>query len=223
MTEAGGGIAATSIEDSPSRQAETVGRPMDGVEVRVVDEERRPLPTGHVGELAYRGPSRMLGYFRSPEMNRAAIDEDGWLYTGDMAVLDGEGFIRIVGRKKDLIIRGGQNVYPAEIERLIASLPGVAEAAVVGVPGPAGDERVWAFVEAMQGADITAHDVLRHCRQSLEAFKIPEHVRIVAELPRTGLGKVAKAELRAQVLAELNAVQKHRAEEEGDGTEHAQS
>ncbi|MGQ9681338.1 MAG: class I adenylate-forming enzyme family protein [Anaerolineae bacterium] len=222
MTEAGGGIAATSIEDSPSRQAETVGRPMDGVEVRVVDEERRPLPAGHVGELAYRGPSRMLGYYRSPEMNRAAIDEDGWLYTGDMAVLDSEGYIRIVGRKKDLIIRGGQNIFPAEIERCIASLPGVAEVAVIGVADRAGDERVWAFVEAVQGADLTAQDVLRHCRQNLEAFKIPEQVRIVAELPRAGPGKVAKAELRARVLSEPNVVPKGSDRREGDGTEHTQ-
>jgi acyl-CoA synthetase (AMP-forming)/AMP-acid ligase II len=189
---------------------------MEGIEVRVVDEERRPLPAGQVGELAYRGESRMLGYYRAPELSEATIDGEGWLYTGDLAVMDDEGFIRIVGRKKDLIIRGGQNVYPAEIEHCIAALAGVVEAAVVGVPGPTGDERVWAFVELQDGAEITAHDVLRHCRQGLEAYKIPDQVHIVRGLPRTALGKVAKRELRLRALHEMGVMGHTAREEEHD-------
>jgi fatty-acyl-CoA synthase len=197
MTEVGGGISATSVEDSPSRQAETVGRPMDGMEVRVVDEERRPLPPGRVGELAVRGASRMLGYYGAPELTREVVDAEGWYYTGDLAVMDEQGFIRIVDRKKDVIIRGGQKIYPAEVEQFLEAHPAIREAAVVGVPGPAGDERVWAFVVRKEGGELTARDVLDYCRGALEAYKVPDQVRFLAELPRSEAGKVRRRELRA--------------------------
>ena len=201
-TEIGGGISATSVEDSADRQAETVGRPMSGMEIRIVDESRRPLPPGQVGELACRSESRMLGYYRAPELTQDVLDEEGWYYTGDLAVMDEEGFIRIVGRKKDLIIRGGQNIYPEEIEQFLARHEGIREAAVVGVPGPAGDERVWAFVLPEEGGTLSAQEVLQYCREGLEAYKIPDQVRFVAEFPRSGLGKVQKTVLRAMAEAE---------------------
>lgn len=203
MTEVGGGISATSVEDSPRHQAETVGRAMTGIEVRIVDEERRPLEPGQVGELAVRGESRMLGYYRSPELTQAAVDADGWYYTGDLALMDGQGFIRVIDRKKDVIIRGGQNIYPAEIERFLAAHPAVEEAAVVGVPGRAGEERVWAFVVPAAGATLEARALLGYCRGSLEAYKVPEQVRIVDDLPRSSLGKVKKDALRALATGEL--------------------
>jgi len=209
MTEVGGGIAATSVEDSAARQAETVGRAMLGMEVRVVDEARQPLPPGQVGELAVRGEGRMLGYYRAPELTEEALDADGWYYTGDLAVIDRQGYIRIVDRKKDIIIRGGQNIYPAEIEQFLVTCHDISEVAVVGVPDaagpaprPAGDERVWAFVVPAEGSELSARDVLEYCRGALEPFKLPDQVRLVSSLPRSALGKVQKAELRAMVVGE---------------------
>lgn len=144
----------------------------------------------------------MLGYYRAPELTQDVLDEEGWYYTGDLAVMDEQGFIRIVGRKKDLIIRGGQNIYPEEIEQYLARHEGIREAAVVGVPGPAGDERVWAFVLPEEGGTLSAQEVLQYCREGLEAYKIPDQVRFVTEFPRSGLGKVQKTVLRAMAEAE---------------------
>jgi fatty-acyl-CoA synthase len=201
-TETAGGIAATSIADSDQRQAETVGRPMPGVELKVVDEARRELPRGQVGELACRSDSVMLGYYRAPDMSAQVLDEDGWYYTGDLAVLDEQGYLRIVGRKKDLIIRGGQNVYPAEIENVLAAHPQIREAAVVGVPASVGGERVWAFILLEDGAGLTPREVVAYCRQELEPYKIPCLVRIVDAFPRSSTGKPQKFKLRETALGE---------------------
>lgn len=202
-TETGGGVAATSLADSDERQAETVGRPMPGMEVKVVDEQRRELPPGQVGELACRSDSVMLGYYRAPEMTAEVVDEDGWYYTGDLAVIDDKGYLRIVGRKKDMIIRGGQNIYPAEIEAYLASHPKIREAAVVGVPAMVGGESAWAFVILEEGVEMTAQEVRDHCRAELEVYKIPSRVRFVAEFPRSGTGKPQKFKLRELALQEM--------------------
>jgi len=196
-TETAGGIAATSLADSEKQQAETVGRPMPGMEVKIVDEQRRELPPGQVGELACRSDSVMLGYYRAPDATAEVMDEDGWYYTGDLAVMDDEGYLRIVGRRKDVIIRGGQNIYPAEIESFLASHPKIREAAVVGVPAPVGGESAWAFVILEEDAAMTARDVLDYCRTELEPHKIPAHVRFVAEFPRSQTGKPQKFKLRS--------------------------
>jgi fatty-acyl-CoA synthase len=201
-TETGGGVAATSLADSDERQAETVGRPMPGMEIKVVDEQRRELSPGQVGELACRSDSVMLGYYRAPEMTATVKDEDGWYYTGDLAVIDDKGYLRIVGRKKDMIIRGGQNIYPAEIEAYLTSHPKIREAAVVGVPSPVGGESAWAFVILEDGAEMSAREVRDYCRAELEAYKIPSHVRLVTEFPRSGTGKPQKFRLREQALQE---------------------
>ncbi len=202
MTELGGGIAATDLEDSPLRQAETVGRAMPGMDVRVVDEERRPVPPGVVGELACRSDSVMLGYFGHAEDPGISIDQDGWLYTGDLAVVDEHGYLHIVGRKKDVIIRGGVNVYPARVEHVLAGLPGVREAAVVGVPDPLLGEAVWAFVVPEAGATLQEADLIRHCRAELEAHEIPQRVRFLPDLPRASSGKPRKIDLRQLALKE---------------------
>lgn len=210
-TEIGGGIAATSLEDAPDIQAETVGHGMPGMELRVVDETRRPLPAGQRGELACRSASRMLGYYHAPELTHQVLDDEGWYYTGDLAVMDERGLIRIVGRSKDVIIRGGQNIDPAEIEQHLMTHPAIREAAVVGVasaprePGGLGSERVWAFVLLEDGAHATAAEVLDHCRATLEAHKIPDEVRLVTSLPRSSLGKVQKKELRERASQEDGA------------------
>ena len=203
MTEAAGGIAVTGLAESDSEQAETVGRPMPGVDVRIVDEERRDLPAGQVGELVVRGAGVMKGYYQAPELTAKVLDEGGWLYTGDMALIDQKGFLRIVGRKKDLIIRGGQNIYPAEIEQYLETHPKIEKSAVVGVPAAVGGESVWAFVRLKENARMTIQEVLDYCRGTLEIYKIPSEVRFVSELPQSEMGKSQKFKLRAAALQEL--------------------
>jgi acyl-CoA synthetase (AMP-forming)/AMP-acid ligase II len=201
-TEMGGGIAVTSLADSDQERTETVGRPMPGMEVKIVDEGRRQLPPGEVGELACRSDGVMLGYYRAPDITAQVLDEDGWYYTGDLARVDERGYVQIVGRKKDVIIRGGQNIYPPEIESHLTSHPHIRESAVVGVPSDAGGESVWAFVILEEGSEMTEREVLDHCRASLEPYKTPSHVRFVADLPRSNTGKPQKFKLRAMALQE---------------------
>jgi acyl-CoA synthetase (AMP-forming)/AMP-acid ligase II len=199
-TETGGGIAATSITDSDERQAETVGQPMPGMEIRIVDERRRELPPGQVGELACRSDSVMLGYFGAPEETAEVIDEDGWYYTGDLAMIDDKGYLKIVGRLNDMIIRGGQNIYPAEIESVLASHPKVQEVAVLGVPVSMGGEQVWAFVIPESKDGLTPSDVLAFCREELEPYKIPSRVELVDDFPRSETGKPQKYVLRNRAI-----------------------
>lgn len=193
----------TSPVDSDAMQLETVGRLLPGIEAKVVDEQHQELPRGETGELAMRLPSVMLGYHNAPDMNAAVFDKDGWYFTGDLATMDENGYFRIVGRKKDMIIRGGQNIYPAEIESHLSGKPGIANIAVVGVPDPIVGERVWAFVVPTEGATLAPGDVLNFCRGQLAPYKVPEQVRVVADLPMTSTGKVQKFVLRARALQEL--------------------
>jgi fatty-acyl-CoA synthase/long-chain acyl-CoA synthetase len=201
-TEVGGGIAVTSLADSDQQRTETVGQPMPGMEVKIVDKERRELPPGRVGELACRSDSVMQGYYRAPEVTATVLDEDGWYYTGDMARIDERGYVQIVGRKKDVIIRGGQNIYPPEIESYLTSHPRIREAALVGVPSAPGGESAWAFVILEEGAKMTRQEVLDHCRAALEPHKIPSRVRFVPDFPRSNTGKPRKFRLRAMALRE---------------------
>jgi acyl-CoA synthetase (AMP-forming)/AMP-acid ligase II len=203
MTEMGGGVTVCGLEDSDDRQAETVGRPMVGIELRIVDGERRELSRGQVGELAVRGDGVMKGYYHAPELTAAVLDADGWLYTGDMARIDDAGYLHIVGRKKDVIVRGGQNIYPAEIEHLLEKHPLIEKAAVVGVPSVVGGETVWAFVRPKGDALMTVQEVLDHCRGRMEIYKIPSQVRFVSEIPQGEMGKVQKFKLREQALREM--------------------
>lgn len=204
MTEMGGGVTVCGLEDSDDRQAETVGRPMVGIELRIVDGERREVPRGTVGELAVRGEGVMKGYYHAPELTAAVLDDGGWLYTGDMGFLDEAGYLHIVGRRKDLIVRGGQNVYPAEIERHLETHPLIERAAVVGVPSPVAGESVWAFVQLVADARMTAREVLDHCRGSMETYKIPSEVRFVDEIPQGEMGKPQKFKLREEALREMS-------------------
>ncbi len=202
-TETGGGISATSLDDSERAQAETVGRPMPGMEIKIVDDQRREVPRGRVGELACRSDSIMLGYYRAPEATAEVLDEEGWYYTGDLAWQDEEGYLHIVGRKRDVIIRGGQNIYPAEIEAFLAAHPKIQEAAVVGVPSGVAGENVWAFVIPRPDTSLTPQEVLDYCRSALEPYKIPAVVRIVPDFPRAEGGKPQKFALKALALREM--------------------
>ncbi|MGE5124225.1 MAG: class I adenylate-forming enzyme family protein, partial [Acidobacteriaceae bacterium] len=208
-TETAGGIAIPSIADSNELQATTVGKPLPGMEIRIVDDDHHDLPVGQVGELLCRGESIMLGYFGRPEATSDVIDGEGWYQTGDLAMLDAGGFLHIMGRKKDMIIRSGQNIYPVEIESYLTRHPDIQEAAVVGSPSAISGEEAWAFIILRPGAQLSAQQVLDFCRQELESFKIPSQVRFVADFPRTELGKPQKYLLQSGIMAELRKDKAH--------------
>jgi len=192
MTET---MILTSNPYDGDRVPGTVGFPLPGVELRVVDEAGRPLPSGEPGDIEVRGPGIFVGYWRRPEATAAAFRADGWFRTGDVGSLDGSGRLTLVGRASDLIISGGYNVYPREVELAIDRAPGVDESAVVGVPDPDLGEVVVAAVVARPGATVAEADVLAAC-EGLARFKRPRRVVVVGELPRNAMGKVQKAALR---------------------------
>jgi fatty-acyl-CoA synthase len=172
-----------------------VGAPLFHVDVRLVDDEGLDVAAGGVGELWVRGPHVCKGYWRRPAESAAAI-VDGWLRTGDLALRDADGHYAIVGRKKDVIISGGENVYPPEVEAALAAHPRVAEAALVGVPDPKWGEVGLALVVPRPGEPLTEEEVLTFCRERLARYKVPRKVVLVGELPRTGAGKIDKRALR---------------------------
>jgi long-chain acyl-CoA synthetase len=173
----------------------SMGLPAAGTEIRLLDDEGRPVPAGTPGELAARGPQVMPGYWNRPEETARVLSPDGWLRTGDVAVRDEEGFFRIVDRKKDMILVSGFNVYPNEVEEVLTSHPAIREAAVVGVPDEHSGEAVRAYVAASDPA-LTADEVIRHCRASLAAYKVPRQVEFRDDLPKSPVGKILRRELR---------------------------
>ena len=178
----------------------SVGVAQTPVQVRIADEDGRPLPTGEVGEVLVRGDSVMAGYWRNPEATAAAI-RDGWLFTGDVGCLYDEGFLTLKDRSKDLIISGGSNIYPREVEEVLLTAPGVAEVAVVGAPDPEWGEVVVAFVVPMPGVALTVAALDAHCLAQMGRFKRPKAWHIVAELPKNNYGKVLKTALRERLRA----------------------
>jgi fatty-acyl-CoA synthase len=194
-------IAWTGPDDPWERAASTVGKPTAGVRVRIVDETRRPLPPGsaHVGEIAVRTSQMMLGYYRDPILTAQVLDADGWFYTGDLGYLGADGYLRLTGRKKDMLIRGGEKVYPEEVEHALERHPAIRRAGVIGMPSRAGGDAVWAFVELHGGAQLSAGEALAFARSQLAAFKTPEQVRFVERLPVTATGKLQRYRLREMV------------------------
>ena len=180
------------------RRGGTVGFPLPGVDLRVVDEEGRPVGQGEVGAIQVHGPNVFHGYWRMPEKTKEEFTADGYFRTGDVGEIDERGYVSIVGRSKDLIISGGYNVYPAEIEGCLNELPGVAESAVVGVPHPDFGEVGVAVVVPRPGADLDREALLADLKTRLANFKIPKHCEVALELPRNTMGKVQKNVLREQ-------------------------
>ena len=178
------------------RRGGTVGFPLPGVGVRVVGSDGAVLPAGTVGALEVRGPNVFMGYWRMAEKTKEEFTADGWFRTGDVGLVDERGYVEIVGRSKDLIISGGYNVYPAEIESVLNELPGIAESAVVGVPHGDFGEAVVAVVVARAGADVDGDALIAVLKKSIANFKVPKAVFVVAELPRNTMGKVQKNLLR---------------------------
>ena len=195
QTEMSGATTLLKGADSTRRMG-SVGRPMFGVELRVVDDTLRDVPAGAVGEIVYRGPNVMAGYHRQPGATNEAF-AGGWFHSGDLARRDDDGYLWLVDRKKDMIVSGGENIYPAEVERVLLDHPAVAEAAVIGVPHERWLETPVAFVVARDGAmPLEEAELIEHCRGHLAGFKKPSAVLVVGELPRNAAGKVLKRTLR---------------------------
>ena len=195
-----GPLAVLRAEDM-SAKAGTIGRPVAGVELAIVDAHGSPVPTGHVGELVTRGDHLMRGYFDDPEETAAYFrNGDGWGWTGDLARMDSDGFITLVGRSKEMIVSGGENIYPREVERVLENHPAVAACAVVGIPDDTWGEALAAFIVRRPNATLADEEVRTYCADRLARFKRPSVVRFLETLPITGAGKVRKDALRDAYL-----------------------
>ena len=198
LTEAGT-VTGSRPDDDFEHIATTVGVPWPGFEVRTVDESGTDAPVGEPGEVIVRGETVTRGYLEDPEATAAAIDADGWLYTGDLGTIDADGYLRIVGRIKDMFIVGGFNAYPAEIENFLLRHPRVAQVAVIGVPDERLGEVPMAFVVPKPGPPVDASEIIEWARGEMANFKVPRAVEFLDELPMNATGKVVKDELRARV------------------------
>lgn len=212
MTETSPVSTQTRRDDDLARRTGTVGRVLPYVEVKVMDPATGlTVPRGARGELCTRGYSVMLGYWEEPDLTAEAIDPAGWMHTGDLAVMDDDGYVQIVGRIKDMIIRGGENVYPREIEEFLHTHPKIADVQVVGVPDENYGEEILACVILREGATtLTRDELARFCRGRLAAFKVPRHLRVMDAFPMTVSGKVRKVELREAGARELAGVPESR-------------
>jgi acyl-CoA synthetase (AMP-forming)/AMP-acid ligase II len=202
LTESCGVATMCRFDDDPETIATTSGRAIDGAEVRVVDDDGVEVPRGEPGEIVVRGYNVMVGYLDDPAATAEAIDDEGWLKTGDIGEMDPRGYIRITDRKKDMFIVGGFNAYPAEIETLMLDHSSIAEVAVVG----AADERLGevgvAFVVPKPGVELTAEDIIAWSREHMANYKAPRRIVFVDALPRNALGKVTRFVLREQLTAD---------------------
>ncbi|KAF1007150.1 MAG: 3-[(3aS,4S,7aS)-7a-methyl-1,5-dioxo-octahydro-1H-inden-4-yl]propanoyl:CoA ligase [Luteibacter sp.] len=203
MTETSPVSFQTVTDDPLELRVSTVGRVHPHVEVKVVDDVGHIVPRGETGELLTRGYSVMRGYWGDELATRTALDAARWMHTGDLATLDEDGYCRIVGRLKDMIIRGGENIYPREIEEFLYGHPDIQEVQVFGVPDPRLGEQVAAWVRLREGATLTEEAIREHCRRQLAYFKVPQHVRFVDAFPMTVTGKVQKYLMREAMIAEL--------------------
>ncbi len=202
LVETGSSVSVTRADDPADKQVFTVGRPLPDTEVRVLDLDGSVLPVESLGELAVRGPGVMKGYYRQPGETAHAFDDDGFFVTGDLGMIDEEGYIHIVGRRKELIIRGGFNVYPREVEDRLHAHPAVMDVAVVGLPHEVLGEVVCACIVPVEGAIITGEEIKEWCRGALADFKVPDLVRFFDSFPLTGSGKVRRVELARMLSAE---------------------
>ncbi|MFX1254277.1 MAG: class I adenylate-forming enzyme family protein [Promethearchaeota archaeon] len=196
------GTCASSCNPLPTetqdrRKAGSIGIPLPDTEMIVVDDHSKEVPPNVTGEILCKGDNNMKGYFKNPEANKETLKE-GWLYTGDLGYVDDDGFFYIVGRKKDMIIRGGENIYPREVEEVLYSYPDVAEAAVIGVYDEIYGEVPKAFVVIKEGQKTTEDQILKHCKENLADFKVPKYVEFRDNLPKNPTGKIMKVPLREE-------------------------
>jgi fatty-acyl-CoA synthase len=202
LTETASTLAMTRGEDPADKHLFTVGKPLPDVDLRILDFDGTILPEESLGEIGVRGPGVMTGYYRQPGETSHAFDEDGYFLTGDLGMIDDEGYLHIVGRRKELIIRGGFNVYPREVEDRLHAHPAVMDVAVVGMPHEVLGEVVCACIVPVEGAIITGEEIREWCRGALADFKVPDLVRFFDSFPLTGSGKVRRVELARMLSAE---------------------
>lgn len=195
-------------DDPLERRISTVGRIHPHVECKIVDAEGAVLPSGQPGELCTRGYSVMIGYWNDPEQTAAVLDADGWMHSGDLATFDKEGYCQIVGRLKDMIIRGGENLYPREIEEYLYRHPKIQDVQVFGVPDDRYGEQVCAWVMLVDGETMDREELLDFCRDQIAHQKLPHHVRFVREFPLTVTGKIQKFAMRAAMIASLETAKR---------------
>lgn len=197
LTETSPVMTQTRVDDDITRRVATVGRAMPAIEVRVTDPEtNQPLPPGATGEICCRGYNVMQGYYNMPEATAQTIDADGWLHSGDLGVMDADGYLAVTGRIKDMIIRGGENVYPREIEEFLYTMEGVSDVQVVGVPSRRYGEEVGAFIIPKPGVTLTPEEVKDFCRGKIARYKTPKYISFVDSYPMTASGKIQKYKLR---------------------------
>jgi fatty-acyl-CoA synthase len=203
MTETSPVSTQSAVDDPLDKRVETVGRVHPHIEVKVIDAEGRIVPRGEPGELCTRGYSVMLGYWNNPTATSEAIDAARWMHTGDLATMDDEGYVNIVGRIKDMIIRGGENVYPREIEEFLYRHPDISDVQVIGVPSERYGEEVMAWVRLREGASAGEAELTEFCRGRIATFKIPRYWKFVDAFPMTVTGKIQKYKMRADAIEEL--------------------
>jgi len=204
MTETSPVSAQTRVDDDLDRRVSTVGRVHPHLEVKIVDPVTgRTVPLGEPGELCTRGYSVMLGYWQQPDSTAQVIDAARWMHTGDLATMDAAGYLDIVGRSKDMVIRGGENVYPREVEEFLYGHPAIEDVQVIGVPDATYGEQLCAWIRLRDGWELAADEVREYCRDRLAHFKIPAYVRFTEEFPMTVTGKVQKFRMREISIAEL--------------------
>ncbi len=212
QTEASPVITQTSASDPLELRVETVGRPLPGYEVKIIDPQTgETLPDNTQGELCARGHGVMLGYYRDPAATAAAIDAEGWLHTGDLALRRVDGCYRITGRIKDMVIRGGENIYPREIEEFLFTHPAVAQSAVVGVPDPKYGEELCAWIQLKPGQSASEDEIRQFCRTELAHYKVPRYICFVETFPQTVTGKIQKFKIREQTMQSLGLRQQETA------------
>jgi fatty-acyl-CoA synthase len=204
LTEASPVITQTRTDDPLDLRVKTVGRPLPGFDVKLVDPATGETLEGDLqGELCARGHGVMLGYYNMPEATARAIDADGWLHSGDLASRLPNGYYRITGRIKDMVCRGGENIYPREIEEFLYTHPAVQDVAVVGVPDPKYIEELTAWIRLKPGMDLTEEELRAYCKGHLAHYKVPRYIRFVSEFPQTVTGKIQKFKIREQMIRDL--------------------
>jgi fatty-acyl-CoA synthase len=204
MTETSPVSTQTSPDDDIERRVSTVGRVHPHVEIKVVDDDGATVPCGQTGEFCTRGYSVMTGYWDDSERTAEAVDADGWMHTGDLATIDEHGYAKIVGRSKDMVIRGGENVYPREVEEFLYGHPAIADVQVIGVPDERYGEELMAWVVLRPGTTLDDAALRAYCRGTIAHYKVPRYVKFVDGFPMTVTGKVQKYKMREQAIEELD-------------------
>jgi fatty-acyl-CoA synthase len=204
MTETSPVSFQSSTDDLIEKRVSTVGRVQPHTEVKIVNEQGETVPRGEKGEFCTRGYCVMQGYWNDEERTAEAIDADGWMHTGDLAILDEEGYCNIVGRLKDMVIRGGENVYPREIEEFLYSNPEIQDVSVFGVPDDKYGEEICTWIKLKAGSTASEEDIMEFCKGQIAHYKVPRYIKFVEAFPMTVTGKMQKFIMREKMMEELN-------------------